>query len=153
VEVRIVGDRFRNFRHDAWPFPVTIQTHVTHSELGNVFGSSSAFFLCLNSPAARQLPAKLYEYLRTGRPTFAIAPKGGIVESWLASTGAGISVPVEQPELWTPALLQFISTLDRYQPPAGEQYERRLLTRSLAMILDEIALERSSSSEGTSRTF
>jgi hypothetical protein len=136
VEVRIVGDRFGAFVPGSWPFPVTVTGHVEHRDLGRVFSGSSAFFLCLDTPAARQLPAKLYEYLRAGRPTFAIVPEGGIVASWLASTGSGVAVPVEKPDLWAPALQQFIQGLDRYQAPAGEAFHRRALTGRLAAILD-----------------
>ncbi len=139
VEVRVVGDRFSQFVPGSWPFPVSVRGHVDHRELGRIFSESSAFFLCLEPPAARQLPAKLYEYLRAGRPTFAICPRGGAAERWLAATGAGASVPSEEPGRWSEALRGFIGGLETFHPPAGEAFHRRTLTRRLAAILDAAA--------------
>ena len=138
VEARIVGDRFGSFAPGAWPFPVSVSGHLAQRDLGPVFSTSTAFFLCLETPAARQLPAKLYEYLRAGRPTFAIAPRGGIVEAWLRRTGAGVPVPSEEPDRWAPALAEFIDAfLPRYVAPSGEEYQRRAQAGKLAGILDE----------------
>lgn len=138
VEVRIVGDRFNQFSPGAWPFPVCVEGHRAHQALGLEFSRSSAFFLCLEGPAARQLPAKLYEYLRAGRPTFAIVPKGGAAERWLAETGAGTAVDTATPAAWTPNLASFIDGLGRYRAPSAEPFHRRALTERLARILDEV---------------
>lgn len=140
VEVRIVGDRFAGFRAGDWPFPVTARGHLPHRELGREFSESSAFFLCLEAPAARQLPAKLYEYLRAGRPTFAIVPRGGAVEQWLARTGAGTAVPAEEPARWSPALERFIADLPGYRAPDPGPFHRRLLTARLAALLDGVTV-------------
>jgi glycosyltransferase involved in cell wall biosynthesis len=139
VEVRVVGDRFGQYTPGAWPFPVTVRGHVPHSDLGRVFSESSALFLCLEPPAARQLPAKLYEYLRSGRPTFAIVPRGGAVQAWLGATGSGVSTPVEEPARWGPALREFIGTIDHYRAPARGEFHRRALTGRLAAILDSVS--------------
>lgn len=139
VEVRIVGDRFGQFSTGTWPFPVSIEGHRTHRELGAVFSKSSAFFLCLEPPAARQLPAKLYEYLRAGRPTFAIVPPDGAAARWLARTGAGSAVDSAAPAEWAPALRRFVEALAAYRPPSPEPFFRRTLTRRLATILDEVS--------------
>jgi hypothetical protein len=138
VEVRIVGDRFNQFSTGAWPFPVSVEGHRTHRELGAVFSRSSAFFLCLEPPAARQLPAKLYEYLRAGRPTFGIVPAGGAADRWIAANGAGASVDSAAPSAWAPALLSFLESLGRYRAPSAEAFHRRALTGRLAAILDEV---------------
>lgn len=138
VEVRIVGDRFHQFTEGAWPFPISVEGHRTHRELGAIFSRSSALFLCLEPPAARQLPAKLYEYLRTGRPTFAIVPRGGAADLWIRRTGAGVSVDAAAPDSWAPALRTFVESLGGYQPPSAAPFSRRLLTGRLAEILDEV---------------
>jgi glycosyltransferase involved in cell wall biosynthesis len=139
VEVRIVGDRFNQFSTGSWPFPVSIQGHRSHRELGEIFSSSSAFFLCLEPPAARQLPAKLYEYLRAGRPIVGIVPRGGAAENWLQWTGAGISIDAASPATWVPALQAFLDMLPSWPgPPSSEQFHRRFLTERLAKILDEV---------------
>lgn len=138
VSVRIVGDRFGAFEPGAWPFPVRVEGHVPHRELGSVLSESAAFFLCLEPPAARQLPAKMYEYLRAGRPVFAIAPRGGAVEQWLSATGAGVCVPSEEPERAPAALRDFIERLDRFCAVDGRRFQRRDLAARLASFLDEV---------------
>ena len=138
VEVRVVGDRFNQFSAGSWPFPVTVEGHRSHRELGSVLSKSSAFFLCLEPPAARQLPAKLYEYLRAGRPTFGVVPKGGAAADWLTRTGAGAWVDSATPAAWAPALRSFIESLGRYAPPSVQPFARRALTQRLAQILDEV---------------
>ncbi len=138
VEVRVVGDSFSQFAGGQWPFKVAVEGHLPHRDLGRVFSQSSAFFLCLESPAARQLPAKLYEYLRAGRPTFAIVPRDGAADRWIRSVGSGVSVDAAAPQTWAPALKEFLASLDRYAAPSPAPYFRRALTGRLAAILDEV---------------
>ena len=138
VEVRIVGDRFHQFTPGTWPFPVSFEGHRTHRELGEIFSKSSAFFLCLEPPAARQLPAKLYEYLRAGRPTFAIVPRDGAAALWLSRTNAGVSADVAAPDCWAPALRDFVGSLATYRAPSAAPFFRRELTARLAGLLDEV---------------
>src|SRR3989442_1237482 len=129
--------RLRPGRGGSRPFPVSVEGNRTHLELGVTFSKSSPFFLFLDPPAVRRLPAKLYEYLRAGRPTFAIVPRGGAADQWLARTGAGMSVDSAVPTLWSPALKAFLESLDHYPPPSAEPFFRRPLTQRLARILDE----------------
>jgi hypothetical protein len=138
VEVRIVGDRFGAGVPGSWPFPVSVAGHLPHRELGRVFSETSAFFLCLEASAARQLPAKLYEYLGAGRPTFAIVPRDGAAAAWIGRTGSGTAVPVEEPERWAGALRDFVGALGSYRAPAGEEFHRRAQARRLAGILDRV---------------
>lgn len=136
VEVRIVGDRFGGFRGGDWPFGVRVCGHVPHRELGLLYSESSAFFLCLEPPAARQLPAKLYEYLGAGRPIFAIAPRGGAVDAWLRRTGAGVSAPAEDAGMWAPRLAEFLESIDRFRPVPAGAFDRRAQAGRLAAILE-----------------
>jgi glycosyltransferase involved in cell wall biosynthesis len=138
VEVRILGDRFGAYRPGAWPFPVSVRGHAAHRDLGRAFSEASAFFLCLEPPAARQLPAKLYEYLRAGRPTFAIAARGGAVDRWLAERGAGVCADASAPATWAPALRSFVDGLAGYRPREAPDLERRAQARRLALLLDEV---------------
>ena len=138
VEVRIVGDRFHQFKTGTWPFAVSVEGHRTHRELGEIFSRSSAFFLCLEPPAARQLPAKLYEYLRAGRPTFAIVPGDGAAAQWLSRTGAGAWVDSSTPERWGSALKSFVESLAGYRAPSAEPFYRRVLAGQMARVLEEV---------------
>lgn len=139
VEVRIVGDRFHAFRAGTWPFPVSVRGHVPHHALGRVYAEADAFFLCLAAPAARQLPAKLYEYLQAGRPTFALVPRGGAADRFVRERACGTSVDVEDPAAWGPSLRRFVDGLDGYRPPSAPDLERRALAQKLASVLDAAA--------------
>jgi glycosyltransferase involved in cell wall biosynthesis len=136
VEVRVIGDSFGQFDAGMWPFKVTTEGHRMHRDLGGIFSASSAFFLCLEPPAARQLPAKLYEYLRAGRPTFGIVPKDGAADRWIRQHGAGDAVDSGAPDLWTPSLVRFLDHRLSYLPPSPDPFYRRTQTGALAKILD-----------------
>jgi glycosyltransferase involved in cell wall biosynthesis len=136
VAVRVVGDRFSAFAPGARPFPVEARGHVVHRDLGAVFSETSAFFLCLEPPAARQLPAKLYEYLRAGRPVFAIVPRGGAAERWIRERGAGTAVPSEEPSAWAPALRGFVEGLASWRAPEAPDLHRKAQAGRLAALLD-----------------
>src|SRR5262249_5769715 len=132
------GDAFKAFGGWTGPIPVRNEGHLSHRDLGKVFSESSAFFLCLEPAAARQLPAKLYEYLRAGRPTFGIVPKGGAADRWIREHGSGVSVDSAAPEFWAPALKSFLDSLGSYRAPSAESFHRRALTGKLAALLDEV---------------
>jgi hypothetical protein len=138
VEVHVIGDSFGQFDAGTWPFKVTTEGHRMHRDLGGVFSASSAFFLCLEPPAARQLPAKLYEYLRAGRPTFGIVPRDGAADRWIRQHGAGDAVDSAAPDLWTPSLARFLDHLASYLAPSPEPFHRRTQTGALAAILDAV---------------
>jgi hypothetical protein len=138
VEVRIVGDSFGQFPAGKHPFKLTAGGHRSHRELGEVLSQSSAFFLCLEPAAARQLPAKLYEYLRAGRPTFGIVPKDGAADRWIREHGTGSTVDAAAPDQWAPALGRFLDALPAYRAPSAEPFYRRTQARTLAGILDQV---------------
>jgi hypothetical protein len=138
VEVRIVGDSFGQFAAGAYPFKITAGGHRSHRELGDVLSQSSAFFLCLEPAAGRQLPAKLYEYLRAGRPTFGIVPKGGAADRWIREHGAGTAVDAAAPDTWAPELGRFLDGLAGYRAPSAEPFYRRSQAKVLAGLLDQV---------------
>jgi glycosyltransferase involved in cell wall biosynthesis len=138
VEVRIFGDRFGAFQTGSWPFPVTVEGHVPHRDLAGRLARAGAGFLCLEGPAARQLPAKLYEYVGAGRPVFAIVPRDGSADRWIREHRAGTSVPVEEPAAWTPALRTFLEALPSWKAPDASRFQRRAQAGRLAALLDEV---------------
>ncbi len=138
VEVRIIGDSFGAYGGWKGSLPIRYEGHLSHRDLGKVFSESSAFFLCLEPPAARQLPAKLYEYLRAGRPTFGIVPKDGAADRWIRDHGTGATVDAASPEQWTPALARFLDEIPAYRAPSAEPFHRRAQAGVLAGILDSV---------------
>src|SRR5579862_7023688 len=138
VEVHIVGDAFGQFSSGSWSFKVRVEGHRSHRDLGGVFSRSSAFFLCLEPSASRQLPAKLYEYLRAGRPIFGIVPKDGAADRWILGQGAGQTVDSGAPDQWTPALGRFLDGVPEFRAPSPEKYYRRSQAGTLAALLDQV---------------
>ena len=139
VEVRVVGDRFGQFEAGTWPFPVRVERHLPHRELGGVLSASAACFLCLETPAARQLPAKLYEYLGAGRPVFGIVPRGGAADRWIGGAGAGTAAAFEDRGAWVPALQAFVAGLSAWKAPDATAFHRRTQAARLSRVFDEVS--------------
>jgi glycosyltransferase involved in cell wall biosynthesis len=92
----------------------------------------------------RQIPAKIYEYLRIGRPIFALTDPSGDTAATLRSAGIGMVTDMTSKEAIIPALRQFLQgirrgTLPVLSPGQVAQYSRRARTEELAALLDEAA--------------
>lgn len=91
----------------------------------------------------RQIPAKLYEYLRIGRPIFAAVSEAGDTAKLLRRTGGAELAPIDSPEqiatkfvAFTRAVRNGTFRLAPEEVVAG--YSRRSGTAELAALLDEI---------------
>jgi glycosyltransferase involved in cell wall biosynthesis len=93
---------------------------------------------------AMQVPVKLYEYLRLGRPLLALVSEGAVKEL-LDQTGAGVPIPPWDSERVAAALKRHYE--ERRPPPthlprasdAVAVYSRERLTSLLARELDAVA--------------
>jgi hypothetical protein len=90
------------------------------------------------------VPNKLYEYLAVGRALLALAPPGD-VPRLIHTLGAGVAVAPSDVDAIAAVLQQLIvqhqaGTLPHLVPndPRLAQFERRELTRQLAMLLAEV---------------
>jgi hypothetical protein len=88
-----------------------------------------------------QIPAKLYEYLRAGRPILGLADPGGDTGRTLSGLGFPFVTPLESAdaiERALPAFLEGLRTgrLPVAQPAAVNRYSRRALTGRFAALLD-----------------
>ena len=87
------------------------------------------------------IPAKLFEYLASGRPILVVGPEGGECERLAESFHAGLSVPFDAGAI-ARALEELFQAWNKGCPVAGcqpthlEPYSRIDLTRALASILD-----------------
>ena len=85
--------------------------------------------------------AKIFEYLRSGKPILAIAPKGGVVEQLLLESEHGSAFSARQiPEIKAMILNEYLKWKSgRGGPllhsPAIEKFEGKCLTRQLADVL------------------
>lgn len=88
-----------------------------------------------------QIPAKLYEYLRAGRPMLGLADPEGDTGRTMLEVGVAHVAPLEDVDAIRKTLLDFIEALtqDRVpRVPIGriECFSRRSLTGALANVLE-----------------
>jgi glycosyltransferase involved in cell wall biosynthesis len=91
-----------------------------------------------------QIPAKLYEYLRCGKPVLALTDPEGDTAGLLRRYHAGLVAPMESKEEIMRALPDFLARLAQGTLPAADPGEvkgasRFERTRELAQVLDEVA--------------
>ena len=93
----------------------------------------------------RQIPAKVYEYLRIGRPIFALVGQEGDTASVLRDTGGAALVPLDDSSAIEMGLSEFIHALSNRRAPVANEgivqgYSRQQGAVSLARLLDEICI-------------
>ena len=89
-----------------------------------------------------QIPAKVYEYLRIGRPIFALVGEQGDTAALLRNTGGAEIVPIDDASTIRTRLHAFIGALRngtarRVQSGVAAQFSRRAETARLAALLDQ----------------
>lgn len=90
-----------------------------------------------------QVPAKLYEYLRSGRPILALTDPGGDTARTLAAAGTGLIAPLDSAVAIETALLRFLEETgrDEWRRPAPgviARYSRAAQTAELAARLEQV---------------
>jgi glycosyltransferase involved in cell wall biosynthesis len=91
-----------------------------------------------------QIPAKVYEYLRSGRPVFAMTDPVGDTARVLTEAGIDSLVPLDSEERIREGLLQFLEKLRAGRAPLASPEEvrhhsRRARTGELARLFDSVA--------------
>lgn len=90
-----------------------------------------------------QIPAKLYEYLRAGRPVFALTDRAGDTATTLLQAGIDTLVPLDDATAIAQGLERFVARVrdgsaPAVTPAAAAAYSRYARTRELAVLLDEV---------------
>lgn len=122
---------------------ITLAPPVSNHEALLEQADADALLLFQGSKFDHQIPAKVYEYLRIGRPIFALVGNGGDTETLLRDTGGAKLVALDDVPGIERGLVEFIGALrDRRAPVAKETvvhgYSRRQGTAVLAGLLDKI---------------
>jgi hypothetical protein len=91
----------------------------------------------------RQIPAKVYEYLRIGRPIFALVGEQGDTAALLRKTGGAAQVALHDTDAIEVRLSGFIAALrgggaPRVSPEVAATYSRRAGAASLAGLLNDV---------------
>lgn len=92
----------------------------------------------------RQIPAKVYGYLRIGRPIFALIGKRGDTAALLRETGGATSVPLDDADAIEAGLLSFLAALRTgsalpADAAAVTRYSRRSGAAQLAGLLTQVS--------------
>ncbi|MDX1656160.1 MAG: glycosyltransferase [Candidatus Competibacteraceae bacterium] len=93
-----------------------------------------------------QIPAKLYEYLRAGRPIMALTDSAGDTAGVLLEAGIDTIVPLDDSQQIATGLEDFLIRLDRGTAPLAsrawvEGHSRYSRTRELAQLLNTVRAE------------
>lgn len=91
-----------------------------------------------------QIPAKLYEYIRIGKPIFALVGPEGDTAAVLRDIGNAITTPMDDRRMIMDRLLEFMRGIREgafVQTPERDvaQYSRRHATGQLAALLNEVS--------------
>lgn len=94
----------------------------------------------------RQIPAKLYEYLRIGRPIFALVGECGDTAMILRDVGGAEMAPLDDIDAIEMRLREFITALHvgrapQIRPGLVERFSRREGAVLLGRLLDQVATE------------
>lgn len=120
---------------------VTLAPPVNNREALIEQASADGLLLFQGSRFDRQIPAKVYEYLRIGRPVFALVGSAGDTASVLRATGGAMLAPLEDVASIALQLSGFIRALGgesvlRASPEVVAGHSRRAGAASLARLLD-----------------
>lgn len=107
---------------------VTVEGYAPRSALAESLSRSDAHLISLD-PACEGLimPSKLYGILAAGRPVLFLGRKDGAVARILEAADAGLTLDLERPASWRPAIAALIADRDRrvaLQRNARAAYER-----------------------------
>lgn len=91
----------------------------------------------------RQIPAKLYEYLRIGRPILALVDAQGDTAAVARSIGGAVLTPIEDVDAIEACLVDFVAAVragkaPHARPVVVSAYSRRERAASLGNILDQV---------------
>lgn len=120
---------------------VSVEPRLNHRQcIAEMLAADVMLLIPSSSAANTQVPAKFYEYLRTGKAILTVAPTDSAAADVVRSCGAGWVVDASDPGVLRQALLRLV-TLHRQgalQPrnSMALEYDRRRLTQKLAELFD-----------------
>lgn len=126
---------------------VRLEPHVDYLRALQEMLTVDGLLLLQASNCNAQVPAKLYEYLRAGRPIVALTDPMGDTARTLVSAGTGILARLDSVDEIEAALLRFIdeARAGTWRRPSSEtvaSFSRRSQAGQLAGLLDSIVAER-----------
>jgi len=151
IRFRIVGNALQENLYIAQKYglgDILVQTgYVSHKEALQFNLNSNILLLLIGDGNNLKsfYSAKIFEYLRSGRPIIAIAPQGGVVDQVLLESGHGKAFSSTQISDIKAVILDEYQKWNNGQAshllrsPVIEKFEGKFLTRQLADVLSEVA--------------
>jgi glycosyltransferase involved in cell wall biosynthesis len=123
---------------------VTVLPPLPYREALAEMITASGLLLLQGMTSNPAVPAKLYEYLRAGRPIVALVHANGETAHALRAAGIGVRASLSDVDSIVQLLLRWIRDPDFYaaatsDPASVARYSREALTSTLAALLDEVA--------------
>lgn len=148
VSVEFVGpdgtEVLQRYANKSWFRHVPLQSHQ------NAISSTLAanvLLLLVPFQAGKQIPGKLFDYLRVSRPILALAPLNSEAARVVRAAQAGIVVPPDDPQAISDAILRMYEEWKRGQlyitpdPDVVASFEWRRLTERLVEVLEATMTE------------
>jgi glycosyltransferase involved in cell wall biosynthesis len=125
---------------------VTLAPHVAYRDALQEMLNADGLLILQASNCNHQVPAKLYEYLRAGRPILALTDPIGDTAATLRAAGIDTIAPLDEKDAIIQAIARFLTLAETKQAPVAtaetvRANSRLARTRVLAALLDEVALE------------
>jgi glycosyltransferase involved in cell wall biosynthesis len=129
-----------------WEDLLVAHGYLSHEKSLFLLGESSMLLLLLpTSRGPNAMSGKLFEYLASGVPIFALVAKETDAARILQSTNTGVIVEPENPEQIAVALARMMKIWENqhqlpYQPVQSEvkRYNRRILTEQLSTVITKL---------------
>jgi hypothetical protein len=124
---------------------VTLAPPVPNRQALEEQARADGLLLFQGSRFNQQIPAKVYEYLRIGRPILALVDQGGDTAEVLRQTGGASVIPMDDVDVIAAQIPEFIRSvrdgrIPGANPKAVAGYARSEGATTLAAMLDEITL-------------
>jgi glycosyltransferase involved in cell wall biosynthesis len=123
---------------------IQILGQTSHAEAIAAMHDASALLLVANTTpgAEATVPGKLFEYLAVGRPVLAVAPTESSTADVLRLTGGGWLAAAGDVDAIVCTLRRaYLERETRADSTALKTFDRRVLSRQLASIFDQVLLE------------
>jgi len=123
---------------------IHICPRLPHHEILRKMAEAHILLLFQGPSCNNQIPAKVYEYLRIGRPIVALTPEGSDTANLIRQTDAGIVVPPDEPDTIASSigrLLKRIQSGNSLPSANGKdlgKFSRRHQTTQLAKLFDRM---------------
>ena len=125
---------------------IKIAPRIAYGEALAEMLSADALLILQGANCNHQIPAKLYEYLRAGRPVLALTDHQGDTAMTLRAAGVDTIASLDSKDEIAAELLRFLELLKQdatplASPAAVAAYSRRALTGQLGLVLDALVGE------------